>query len=363
MPLNLINLGGVNMTINMAVIGMGGMAGWHRETIAKHIPEIKIKGAYDVREEARAHIAKLGIHNYASPDELYEDKTIDLVLIATPNDVHKSYAVSLLEAGKNVICEKPVTLNAGELEEIISVAERTGKIFTVHQNRRWDSDYLTVKKILTDGLLHNPYTIESRVQGSRRGMFGWRSHKINGGGMVLDWGIHLLDQMLDLIPGRVVSVNAHLHYIGTQEVDDCFTAMIRFESGLTYVVNISMNSFVVQPRWHISCEDGTAVIKNWELEGRIVKLSDPSELDWSEDIIYTAAGPTRSMLPRPKETTVEIPLPVVKGNSVDYYKNIVEVLRGKAAPIVTPAQALRVMKVVDAVFESQRTGASVSARI
>jgi predicted dehydrogenase len=351
------------MSINMAIIGMGGMAGWHRENITKKIPEIKVTGAYDIREEAKANIEKYGLKNYASPEELYEDKSVELVLIATPNDVHKPYAISLMESGKNVISEKPVTLNSAELEEIIAVSERTGKLFTVHQNRRWDSDYLTVKKILSDGLLHNPYTIESRVQGSRRGMFGWRAHKINGGGMVLDWGIHLLDQMLNLIPETVVSVNAHLHYIGTKEVDDCFTAMMRFEGGLTYIVNISMNSFIVQPRWHISCEDGTAIIKNWELDGNITKLADPSELDWSEDIIYTAAGPTRSMLPRPKETTVELPLPAVKGDWADYYKNIADVLRGKAEPIVTTAQALRVMKVVDAVFESQRIGAAVTTRI
>jgi predicted dehydrogenase len=194
-------------------------------------------------------------------------------------------------------------------------------------------------------------------------MYGWRGHKINGGGMVLDWGIHLLDQMLTLVDDTVVSVNAHLHYIGTKEVDDIFTAMIRFQGGLTYIVNISMNSFVVQPRWHVSCEDGTAIINNWELDGKIVKLADPSELDWSEDIIYTAAGPTRSMLPRPKETTLELPLPVVKGDWSAYYKNIADVLNGKAEPIVTMAQALRVMKVVDAIFESQRTGKAVTARI
>jgi predicted dehydrogenase len=347
----------------MAIVGMGGMAGWHRDNVEEHIPEIKITGAYDIRDEAKANIKKLGFRNYNSPDELYSDKSIDLVLIATPNDMHKPYACSLLESGKNVICEKPVTLNSAELKEIISAANKAGKLFTVHQNRRWDKDYLTVKKILSDGILRNPYTIESRVQGSRRGMHGWRGHKINGGGMVLDWGIHLIDQMLDLIPEAVVSVSAHLHYISTKEVDDCFTMMTRFESGLTYIINISMNSFIVQPRWHISCEDGTAIIEDWERHGKIVKLANPDELDWSEEIIYTAAGPTRSMLPRPKETTEEIALPKVEGDWVDYYKNIVRVLNGKAEPIVTMTQALRVMNVVDAVFESQRTGAAVTTRI
>jgi predicted dehydrogenase len=311
----LFHSGGRTMAINMAIIGMGGMAGWHHKNVTEKIPGITITGAYDIREEARANIDKLELKNYKSPEEVYEDKSVDLVLVATPNDMHKTYSINCLNAGKNVICEKPVTLNTAELTEVIAAAEKVGKLFTVHQNRRWDNDYLTIRKILSDGLLHNPYVIESRVQGSRKWVHGWRAHKENGGGMVLDWGIHLLDQMLDLIPEKIVSVYAHLHKIANEiEVDDNFTAMLRFEKGMTAIVNVAMNCFVIQPRWHMSCEDGTAVIENWEMDGKIVKLADPTTLDWSEDIIYTAAGPTRSMLPRPKETTAELKLPKVKSD-------------------------------------------------
>lgn len=351
------------MALNMAIIGMGGMAGWHYKNVTEKIPGITITGAYDIRDEAKAAIDKLGLKNYADAEALYADKSVDLVLVATPNDVHKSYSIACLEAGKHVICEKPVTLNAAELEAVIATSQKCGKLFTVHQNRRWDTDYLTIRKILSDGLLHKPYMIESRVQGSRQGMFGWRGFKQNGGGMVLDWGIHLLDQMLDLVPEKVVSVNAHLHYIGTKEVDDNFTAMLRFEGGLSALVNISMNCFILQPRWHMSCEDGTALIENWDLDGKIVKLADPTTLDWTEEIVYTAAGPTRSMLPRPKSTTAELELPIVKGDWTEYYRNVVDTINGKAELIVTPAQALRVMQVVDAVFESERTGRSVVCNI
>jgi predicted dehydrogenase len=351
------------MPLKMAIIGFGGMAGWHYRNVTDKIPGIKITGAYDIRDEAIASINKMGLKSYSSPDELYRDKSIDLILVATPNDVHKSYSINCLNAGKHVICEKPVTLTSAELTEVIAAAERTGKLFTVHHNRRWDSDYLIIRKILSDGLLRQPYAIESRVQGSRQGMHGWRGHKQNGGGMVLDWGIHLLDQILDLVPEKVVSVYAHLHNITTDEVEDNFTAMLRFESGLSALVNISMNCFITQPRWHMSCEDGTAVIENWELDGKIVKLADPAKLDWSEEIIYTAAGPTRSMLPRPKETTRELMLPAIKSDWSEYYKNIYDVLSGKAEPLVTMPQILRVMNVVDAVFESGRTGAAVTTVI
>ncbi|GHV87245.1 oxidoreductase [Spirochaetia bacterium] len=342
------------MAHKMAIIGFGGMAGYHQKNINEHFPELEIAGIYDIRPEAVQKARDLGINAFDSPERIYADRDIELVLVATPNDVHKPYAIACLEAGKNVISEKPVTLNSAELEEIIAASRKAGKFFTVHQNRRWDADFLSLKRIFADGILHDPYMIESRVQGSRQALHGWRGWKQNGGGMVLDWGVHLIDQMLNFCPRKLVSVNAVLHKVFAPEVDDNFTASFRFENGLHYLVNIAMNSFIVQPRWHISAADGTALIEDWDCKGKIVKLSDASTLDWAEDIVYTAAGPTRSMAPRPKNTTLELPLPKAERTWLEYYKNIVAVLDGKAQPIVTTDQALRVMKVIDLVFRSDK---------
>jgi len=352
------------MSIKMAIIGMGGMAGWHFRNIKEHISGIEVVAGYDIdTATCEKREKEWGIKVYETPENLYADPSIDLVLIATPNDVHKEYSIRCMEASKHVICEKPVTMNVAELEDVMAVAEKTGKFFSIHQNRRWDADYMTVKKILSDGMLRNPYTIKSSVHGSRR-LYGWRAFKPNGGGLLLDWGVHLLDQMLDLIPEAVVSTYGHLHSMEKSEVDDCFTVQLRFEGGCTAVIDISTNSFVVEPRWHIFSKDGTAIVENWERHGKIVKQADPDEMDWTETVIYTAAGPTRTMLPRPKETTAELALPDV-GNSrwTDYYKNVVEVLNGREKPIVTAQQALRVMKVIEAIFESDRTGAAVTDRI
>jgi predicted dehydrogenase len=337
----------------MAIIGYGGMANYHHEHIKKNFPGLEIAGVYDVREEAAAKARDKGLRAFDSPGEIYRNRDIELVLVTTPNDFHRPYAVACLEAGKNVISEKPVTLNAGELEEIIAASEKAGKFFTIHQNRRWDRDFLTMKQVFAQGLLRDPYVIESRVQGSRRGLHGWRGWKQNGGGMVLDWGVHLIDQMLNFAgETKLVSVNAVLHRVFAPEVDDNFTASFRFENGLNYIVNVAMNSFIVQPRWHISAADGTCLIENWECAGKIVKLADDKTLEWSEDIVYTAAGPTRSMAPRPKETTLELPLPEVSGSWQDYYRNIIEALEGKAEPVVKTSEALRVMRAIDLVFQS-----------
>lgn len=136
------------------------------------------------------------------------------------------------EAGKNVISEKPVTLNSEDLQEMIDASKRTGRFLTVHQNRRWDEDFLTVKKILEEGKLGEPFRIESRVHGSRGIPGDWRQEPEHGGGMILDWGVHLLDQILQLYPDtKLNSVYASITNVTNQLVDDGFTSELVFENG------------------------------------------------------------------------------------------------------------------------------------
>ena len=346
-----------------ALIGFGGMGGWHYSNIKARLPELKTKGAYDIRPEALKSAEEKGLYPYSSLDELLADKEVDLVTIATPNNFHKDLAIACLNAGKNVICEKPVTLNSAELEEIIAASEMNGKLFSIHQNRRWDRDYCIIKEIVASGVIGKPYFIESRVQGSRGSMHGWRNHKVNGGGMLLDWGVHLIDQMMNLIDSPVVSVNAHLLKLFGSDVDDNIKLMLRFENGVSALLEMSTNCFINQPRWHMSCTDGTAIIEDWSCKGKMVKLNTDAEMAWDDEIVYTEAGPTRTMAPRPKTSLTELPLPGVTSDWSDYYKNILAVLDGEAELIVKPAQALRVMKVIDLLFLSEEEGHGLACRI
>ena len=92
-----------------------------------------------------------GIHTYSSFEQVLADETVDIVLCATPNDVHKDIVISALLAGKNVICEKPVALSTADFDDMVAAAEQSGKLLSVHQNRRWDVDYLAMKKIVESG--------------------------------------------------------------------------------------------------------------------------------------------------------------------------------------------------------------------
>lgn len=345
---------GIHMQYIMGMIGYGGMADHHRRQIEKDIPSIKVKGMVDIRPEMQEKAKKDGLQVFESAEALLADSEIDVVLVATTNDVHKKFIIQSLQAGKHVISEKPVALNSNELEEIIAVAKETEKIFTVHQNRRWDKDFLKIKKIVDDNILGTPYFIESKAPGARGSMYGWRGHKENGGGMLLDWGVHLIDQILYLVDSKVVSVDAHLINAYSDQVDDNFKVFLRFENGLSSVIKMETNGCVSKPRWHMSCLDGTAIIQDWSLEGKMVQLKADSELGWSDEIVYTEAGPTRTMAPRPSYTTQELPLPEVTGEWAEFYYNFVDVLEGKAEQMVKPEEVLRVMKVIDLAFEANR---------
>lgn len=351
------------MKHTLAIIGFGGMGSWHNDMITERIDEITVKGVFDLREEALQKAAEKGLHIYQSFDEILEDQEVDLVTIATPNNFHKDLAIRCLRGGKNVVCEKPVTLNSSELEEIIAVQKETGRLFSIHQNRRWDKDYAIIRKILEDKTIGEPYFIESRVQGSRGSMHGWRGYQENGGGMVLDWGVHLIDQLMDLIPSPVVSVYANLIQLFSSEVDDNIKIMLRFENGVSALLEMSTNCFINLPRWHMSCNNGTAVIEDWSCRGEMVQLNTEAKMEWADDIVYTEAGPTRTMAPRPVQTTKKIELPEVSVDWTDFYQNIVATLDGLEELIVKPEQALRVMKVIDLIFESELTGTGISCYI
>lgn len=344
----------VNGKIGCAVIGYGGMGGWHTRKIRDEMSDAAVLvGIYDI-DPARAEIAKEnGIHAFESREALLADPRIDLVTIATPNDVHKEIAIAALEAGKNVISEKPVAMNSGELEEMIAAANRCGKLFTVHQNRRWDEDYLTMKRILDTNELGKVFRIESRVQGSRGVPGDWRNQPEHGGGMVLDWGIHLLDQALMMTqPRKLRTVYAELTNVTNENCDDGFRTTLIFDDGLSFYVEVTTSNFIELPLWYMLGENGSAVIEDWDCSGKIVKVSDWENREAVP--IVAGAGITKTMAPRTDDTIETYPLPVQKADWGAYYRNVFAHLRGEAPIIVTHDQQRRLMRLVEAIFTSGR---------
>lgn len=338
---------------NLGIIGYGGMAGNHNRQLSQGNVRVKIKGVYDI-DERRLEIAKEQGHIvYSSKEELLADPDIDIVLVATTNETHADLAIEALRAGKHVICEKPVTMSSAELENIIAVAKECGKIFTVDQNRRVNRDFVNVWRTIDSGVIGKPYVIESRVEGSRGMPEGWRCSKAQGGGMMFDWGVHLIDQMMHMIPEKVTEVYCKMYSINYSEVDDNFRLTMTFESGLTAHIEVSTNNFINHPRFYVLGTEGTMVITDWDGTGKVVKkLSDDNR--WGTEIRKVKAGPTKTMAPRDPSTVEVIELTEPEGvtdNLDPVYKQFVAAIEGEPLKI-KPEETLRVMRVMEAAFES-----------
>lgn len=345
---------------HLAIVGLGGMGNWHRELVSgtgnwynqtlKPIEDLDVIGSFDIKEDRQQFARDHGLHAYDSLEDLLADPNVDLVLCATPNDAHKDIVIRALRAGKNVVCEKPATLSSKDFEDMMAVSKETGKLFTVHQNRRWDEDFLTVKKIYDEHMLGDIFRIESRVHGSRGIPGDWRQLPEHGGGMVLDWGVHILDQALMMIPEKVKRVYASFTHVTNELVDDGFTVELTFESGLVYVAEVGTSNFINLPRWYVLGQNGTAVVKDWDLSGEIVRITDWSKNDAVP--IHTAAGLTKTMAPRTEDTIHTDPLPEVHADISDYYRNVVAAIEGRETQIVKQEQVLRNMRLMEAIFES-----------
>lgn len=332
------------------LIGFGGMGKWHTE-ILENVPEIELAGIYDIKEEKRKLAEEAGFHTYETEEAMLADESIDVILVATPNDTHRPIALRAMEAGKNVIVEKPATLSLKELTELEDMAGKTGRFLTVHQNRRWDEDLLTVREILKDQTMGEIFRIESRVHGSRGIPGDWRKEKAHGGGMVLDWGVHLFDQIFRLTgERRLKTVYATLTNVTNQEVDDGFTAVLRFEGGLEVLVEVGTNNFISLPRWYVLGENGSAVVEDWDMSGKIVKAFSEEEKEIVP--VRTAAGLTKTMAPRREDTIRVEELPRVPGDIADFHRNVAAVLLRGEEPAVKLPEVKRVMRLMETVFES-----------
>lgn len=365
----------INNKYAVAIVGCGGMGGGHAKAIASGFHKstlnaknpgnmntdiskiLTLAGVYDIDPARKQWAAERGFRNYESFEVLLADDAVDIVLIATPNHLHREMAIASMRAGKHVLCEKPVTPSCAELEEILNVSRETGKVFYPRQNRRWDEDYLIIKKIYDEKLLGQVFNIECRVQGSRGIPGDWRGKKEYGGGMMLDWGVHLLDRLLIMVPERVKKVFCSLTHVTNDEVDDGFKMHITFESGLTAIIEVGTCHFIKLPLWFVAGECGTAQIDNWSCEGKIARLESWEDKDATP--IMAGAGLTKTMAPRGENSVELLSLPSVEFDRNELYKNLVDTINGTAQQIVTGEQALRVLKLMEAAFLSSNAGVVV----
>lgn len=345
------------MKVQLGIIGYGGMGKWHAQNAPR--AGVEIAAVCDIDPVKQQEAVDAGFKMYRTADELLADPEVNTVILTVPNYLHKPMCLKAAKAGKNVITEKPAALNVAELDEMTQACREAGVLFTAHQNRRWDRDMLTVKKAYDEGLLGKIFTIESRLHSGNGYMHEWHLYKKYGGGMMYDWGVHLIDQILFMMPdAKIKSVYADIKNVLHEEVDDYFKILLKLDNGVTAHIELSTYILKYQPRWLAAGDKGTMIVEDFGCHGAIYRTGKMLEKLPSQ-IVETEAGPTRQFAPVPPGGITEEPLPEVKTDWVDFYKNIDDVLNGRAELKVTIPSVRRVLSVMEAAWKSAETGEAV----
>ena len=335
--------------LRVAIVGYGGIGSYHATTLMKGEP-IEVVGVYDPKENRRQVAQEHGFAVYENLSAVLADEQVEVVLIATPNDSHCSLAIQSMQAGKHVICEKPVAMSVKELDEMLAVAKATGQTFMVHQNRRWDPDFLIIRDLYQNKQIGELFQIESRVQGANGIPGDWRHLPEHGGGMLLDWGVHLLDQLLWLVDSPIKTKMVDFSYVLGDQVDDGFIAYLTFENGVKALIEVGTTNYTTLPRWYVKGYEGTARIENWNCEGEMVRATHATDVA-APTPIQAGVGLTKTMAPPSEEATETVALPTVSAPAISYYQNVYEVIRHQATPIVKNEEVRQVLVLIEELFE------------
>lgn len=330
------------MAWGVGVIGYGQQGRWHAGHLGRQEPDFRLVGIYDPTEACRARAeadwAGSPVTIYSELDRFLADPAIELVLIATPTTSHAPLTISALESGKHVVCEKPMAMNAEEGRAMLQAATNAGRVFSVFQNRRWDGYFLQAKsavesgylgRIVELGFVEHSFAPGSLTYGVSAFRSQWRAERAYGGGMLYDWGGHRVDQLLLLHRAPVERVYCQLvngHWLQEQDADNGFHIEIRFTDAV--VAHVEMNTVSlagVRTAWYISGTEGGYL--QGKLSHRV--RGRTFSTDW------------------PEPTGVE-----------GFWPNLVRVLREEpgAVQAVPPEESVRVMRVIDAAFQSHEQG-------
>ena len=293
-----------------------------------------------------------------SIDELLQNASIDLVVITTPNETHFPYAKAALEAGKNVVLEKPVTNTSAEAKQLLEIANRSGKVLSVYQNRRYVSDFLTIKDILDKKLLGDIHTFEGhydRFRAEPRPQ-AWREHALPGSGILFDLGPHLLDQVLYLF-GLPNTIAADIRMQRPHaKVDDYFD--LRLDYGFTKVM-LQAGMLVREPgpRYLIHGIKGSFVKSGEDPQEALLRAGAlPVGDDWgkeSEDIYGMLHTEIDGKVIRER-------YPSLKGDYAAYYQNLYETIVQNKPVRERIEHGYNTIRLIELAFESHQQQCTIA---
>ncbi|OAS15264.1 Gfo/Idh/MocA family protein [Paenibacillus oryzisoli] len=351
----------------IGIIGCGGIAnGKHLPSLSK-LSNVELVAFCDIiQESAATAAAKYGIEGALVCEdykEVLQDATIDIVHVLTPNISHAEISIAALEAGKHVMCEKPMAKTAEDAKRMVETAKRTGKKLTIGYNNRFRPDSQHLKNVCEDGELGHIYFAKAHAI-RRRAVPTWGvflDEEKQGGGPLIDIGTHALDLtlwMMDNYKPKVV-LGTSYHQLSQKEnaanawgpwdpskftVEDSAFGMIVMENGATIILESSwaLNTLEVdEAKCSLSGTEGGADMKgglriNGEKHSRLYT----TEVDLNAGGVAFYDGKSESAADVEMRTWI---------NAIDQ----------DIDPVVTPEQAYVVSQILEAIYESARTGQAV----
>ncbi len=349
--------------IGVAVVGYG-LAGqvFHAPLVAA-TPSLEVRAIVTANPERRQRAERdfPDARLLATADQLWNDTGgIGLVVVATPNHLHATQAITALELGLAAVVDKPIALSTRESGTMLAAAERTGRPLAAFQNRRWDSDFLLLRELLAGDQLGGLFRVESRFERFRPEVnnASWREETPpeGGGGLLLDLGSHLIDQAHVLLGSpRRVYAEISMARPGAVSDDDCFLAL-EFTGGARAHLWMSTAAPSIGPRWRVWGR--RRALEVWGLdpqESYIRAGGHPSDPgyggpDGSQRAVLTEGGEGGA--------TRELPLPA--GRYGDFYREMAAAVRGEG-PVPVPARAGHdVLAVIEAARASVASGKVVA---
>ncbi|TWI54931.1 putative dehydrogenase [Pseudomonas duriflava] len=338
------------MRIGLVGYGKGGRY-FHAPLIAS-TPHATLAGVVTRSPERRAELAQDHPQTPAY-DTLAQliDTGIDAVIISTPPDTRYELIMEAIEHGIPVVSDKPFARDETQARELVRAAEEAGVMLTVYQNRRWDSDVLTVRRLISNGTLGTIQTCESRIE-----VFDPVSaYQNTGGGVLRDIGSHLVDQAL-LLFGPAQSVYAEVSFLpDTVERDDGFFLSLHHEGGVISHIHGNCLQKTPGPRFRVTGSTASYTVEG--LDGQTQALFDGRSPRTEKDRWGLEEHRRWGWLQRGEDRER---VPSERGRWDLFYSQLAQALQGKARPPVDPWDAVACIRVLDAARQSGQEGCVVS---
>ncbi|MGB7981704.1 MAG: Gfo/Idh/MocA family oxidoreductase [Candidatus Nanopelagicales bacterium] len=335
--------------VRVGLLGYGAIGAEHSRAV-RAVDGLSLAAVCDTSPERLevALAAAPGVVTSASAQDLIEHPDVDLVVISTPPSSHAQWALAALGAGKHVVIEKPFALTTEQADEVLAAARSAGLLAVVYQNRRFDPDHLAIQRLVRAGLLGEVFHVEAFVGGYGHPCNLWHSDESVSGGAFYDWGAHLLDQVLDLMPAPIEYVTAAVHKRAWFDVTnaDHSRVTLRFTDGAEAEFIHSDLAAALKPRWYLLGTRG-AVVGRWRTE-KVVSRSDIGTL--VEDVLAPADSPPLIDLHAAEGSVTRVATP--PGPAHQFHRDLADRLRFGLPMSVTGEQSRRVLSVMQAATQS-----------